>query len=331
MQFALYNIRSSLGCGGFFSLKLKILSFLAALVLGTGLVTPSFAVTKVPAGNRSATQPKVPATSVSRTRSTNGSFQDKYEKIRDLIKSDKQLQGKIKKAAKEYGIDPIHIVGALVGEHTYNVDALDHLQTYYVKAISYFKSDIEFEHAGESITKFVARPEFSKCETSKDSYDLWACRESVWKSKFQGKKVGGTAWPNDRFGRVFFQPFYAGQTFGLGQINPLTALQVTDLVAQKSRKKKLSANQANEVYKTIMEPDSTLQYMAAVLRVSIDSYKLIGGFDISDNPGITSTLYNLGDVRNRARKAKSSGGLPKENYYGWLVNEKRSELEAILK
>jgi len=234
-------------------------------------------------------------------------------------------------AVTKYGIAPIHIVGALVGEHTYNVDALDHLQTYYVKAISYFKSDVQFEHAGESVMKFVKRPEFSKCKTAKDSYDLWACRESVWKSKFKGKKVDGIKWPNDRFGRVFFQPFYAGQTFGLGQINPLTALQVTDLVAQKSRKKKLSADKANEVYKTIMEPDSTLQYMAAVIRVSIDSYKSIGGFDISNNPGITSTLYNLGDVRNRARRAKSKGGLPKENYYGWLVNEKRSELESILK
>lgn len=312
-------------------MKRKNLSFLAIFLLGTSFITPSFAVTKVPEGNRSASQPKIPSTSASRTRSTNGSFQAKYEKIRDLIKSDNKLQGKIKKAAKQYGIEPIHIVGALVGEHTYNVDALDHLQTYYVKAISYFKSDIEFEHGGESITEFVKRPEFSKCEGSSDSYDLWACRESVWKSKFQGKKIDGTAWPNDRFGKVFFQPFYAGQTFGLGQINPLTALQVTDMVAKKSGKKKLSASKANEVYKTIMEPDSTLQYMAAVIRVSIDSYKSLGGFDISNNPGITSTLYNLGDVRNRARKAKANGGLPKENYYGWLVNEKRAELEAILK
>ena len=312
-------------------MKRKISSFLAITLLGISLATPSFAVTKVPAGNRSASQPKIPGTSVSRTRSTNGSFQAKYEKIRNLIKSDKKLQGKIKKAAKQYGIAPIHIVGALVGEHTYNVDALDHLQTYYVKAISYFKSDVQFEHAGESVTKFVKRSEFSKCEASKDSYDLWACREGVWKAKFKGKKVDGISWPNDRFGRVFFQPFYAGQTFGLGQINPLTALQVTDIVAQKSRKKKLSANKANEVYKTIMEPDSTLQYMAAVIRVSIDSYKSIGGFDISNNPGITSTLYNLGDVRNRAKKAKVKGQLPRENYYGWLVNDKRTELEAILK
>jgi len=39
----------------------------------------------------------------------------------------------------------------------------------------------------------------------------------------------------------------------------------------------------------------------------------------------------LGDVKNRARRAKAKGELPKENYYGWLINDKRTELEAILK
>ena len=311
-------------------MALRVLSVLVAVFVIAGTVAPAIAVTKVPPGNRSASQPKIPSSSVSRTRSTNGNFQGKYEKIRDLIKSDKKLQSKIKKAARQYGIAPIHIVGALVGEHTYNVDALDHLQTYYVKAISYFKSDVEFEHGNESVLEFVSRPEFSKCKSSRDSYDLWACREAVWKSKFKGKTVGGVAWPNDRFGRVFFQPFYAGQTFGLGQINPLTALRVTDIVAKTSGKKKLSAKRANEVYKTIMEPDTTLQYMAAVIRVSIDAYRTYGGFDISENPGITATLYNLGDVRNRAKRAKAKGGFPRENYYGWLVNEKRAELEAII-
>ena len=290
----------------------------------------ALAVTKVPPGNRSASQPAIPYGSVSRTRATDGSFQAKYEKIRDLIATDNKLRSKIKSAAQSYSIAPIHIVGALVGEHTYNVDALDRLQTYYVKAISYLNSDVKFSYGRESVTRFVQRPEFAKCGNSRDSYDLWACRENVWQERFQGKTVGGTAWPNDRFGKVFFQPFFAGQTFGLGQINPLTALQVTDMVARVSGKRKLSANKANQVYKTIMEPDTTLLYMAAVLRTAIDAYRDIAKLDISDNPGITATLYNLGDVRDKAHRAKARGGLPRENYYGWLVNEKRSELERIL-
>ncbi|MEO0329317.1 MAG: DUF1402 family protein [Pseudomonadota bacterium] len=306
-------------------------SFLLCVVLVLGFILPAYAITKVPPGNRSSTQPTIPYGSVSRTRATDGNFQAKYEKIRDLIAGDKKLKGKIKKAAKQYGIAPIHIVGALVGEHTYNVDAIDRLQTYYVKAISYLNSDVKFAHGRERVTKFVARPQFAKCGTASDSYDLWACRESVWNTSFRGKNVDGTAWPNDRFGKVFFQPFYAGQTFGLGQLNPLTALRVTDLVSRVSGGRPLKANKANKVYEAIMEPDSTLEYMAAVLKVSIDAYRQIGGFDISDNPGITATLYNLGDVRNRAKKAKARGGMPKENYYGWLVNQKRAELEAIIR
>jgi hypothetical protein len=53
---------------------------------------------------------------------------------------------------------------------------------------------------------------------------LWTCREEVWETTFRGKKVDGKSFPDNRFGAVFFQPFYAGQTFGLGQLNPLTAL-----------------------------------------------------------------------------------------------------------
>lgn len=301
-----------------------------ALVFLTMPVSQAFAITKVPPGNRSETQPALPTGSVSRTRATNGSFEAKYEKIRDLIARDTKLKSKIKSAAQRYDIAPIHIVGALVGEHTYNVDALDRLQTYYVKAISYLNSDVRFAYDSERVTKFVERPQFAKCKASKDSYDLWSCREAVWNSKFRGKGVGGKQWPNNRFGAVFFQPFYAGQTFGLGQINPLTALAVTDLVSQKSGKKKLSARKANEVYATIMDPDTTLHYMAAVLRIAIDAYRTYGGYDISDNPGITATLYNLGDVRTRAKRAKAKGGLPRENYYGWLINNKRAELEAII-
>ncbi|MCU0790698.1 MAG: DUF1402 family protein [Nitratireductor sp.] len=291
---------------------------------------PAAALEAVPPGNRNAEQPQVPAAAVTRTKKTKSTFEAKYEKIRDLIARDKKLQQKIKAAAKRYGIAPIHIVGALVGEHTYNVDAFDNLQTYLVKAASYLGSDLTFQYEGQKVLDFVARPEFAECQGLTGSYDLWSCREAVWQKAFRGKTVGGVAWPNDRFGRVFFQPLYAGQTFGLGQLNPLTALQVNDMVVKVSRLKPLNAAKAPEIYKAIMDPDTTLQYMAAVIRTSIDAYAEIAGYDISGNPGITATLYNLGDVRARAAEAKSRGTMPQENYYGWLVNDKLSELEPLV-
>jgi Protein of unknown function (DUF1402) len=231
------------------------------------------------------------------------------------------------------------MVGAIVGEHTYNVDAYDRLQTYYVKAVSYVSNDISFSYEGQAIADFVQRPEFEPCVSMKGSYTLWNCRENIWNSTFRGQTVNGVAYPRNRFSAVFFQPFYAGQTFGLGQLNPLTALQMTDMVNRISGLPKIDASDGKEVYRTIMDPDLTLPYMAATLKNSIDAYKRIAGFDISKNPGLTATLYNTGNPEMRARalaaenETRAAAGepekLPEENYYGWLINNKLGELKTL--
>jgi hypothetical protein len=138
---------------------------------------------------------------------------------------------------------------------------------------------------------------------------------------------------------VFFQPFYAGQTFGIGQLNPLTALQMGDIVAKISGLPRLDHNDPQQVYRTIMDPDLTLPYVAATIKKSIDAYRDIAGFDISKNPGITATLYNIGNPEARARALRAenrkraaageSPRLPQENYYGWFVNDKLDELGAL--
>ncbi len=317
---------------------IAVLTFFQIFIIGPDIAAAK--LIQVPEGNRNLSQPKIPRGAISRTKKTKSSFDKKFNKIFKLLSKNKKLIVKIKKSAATFNIDPIHIIGALVGEHTYNVDALDRMQTYYVKAMAYLGSELTFKHAGEKVTKFVKRPQFTKCFSLNNSYDLWACRENVWNSTFRGKSVNGVSWPNDRFGRVFFQPLYAGQTFGLGQLNPLTALRVTDIVSNRTRTRKLNPNKAPYIYKEIMNPDSTLNYMAAVIRTSIDAYQDIAGFDISNNPGLTATLYNLGDVRNRARvlatknlKRRAKGKsivFPRENYYGWLVNKKETELRNLL-
>lgn len=294
----------------------------------------ALAIDVVPSGNRNAEQPGIPGASVRRTKAGKTSFDAKYEKVRDLLATDRELTGKIKSVARKYGIDPIHMVGAIVGEHTYNVDAYDRLQSYYVKAASYTGS-FRFAYGGESIADFVARPEFAKCAGKSGSYGVWTCRDTVWNKTFKGRTVGGTSFPNNRLSAVFFQPFYAGQTFGLGQINPLTALTLTDDVARISGYDRLDETDAAGVYQAIMDPDISLAYMAAAIRRSIDAYRTIAGVDISNNPGLTATLYNIGSPDARAsafaaRRAAGEATWPEENYYGWLVNDKLSELEALL-
>jgi hypothetical protein len=293
----------------------------------------------VPEGNRNAEQPRIPGASVKRTKQTNSSFERKYEKILDLLQRDVKLRNKIVSVAEVYGIDPMHIVGALVGEHTYNVDAYDRLQAYYVKAMSYATGGIHFKFEGEDVDSFVRRPEFDECNSATGSLELWSCREAVWEKSFRSRIVDGRPYPDDRFSAVFFQPFYAGQTFGLGQLNPLTALKLTDMVNEVSGYKKLSHQNGDDVYEAIMNPDITLAYVAAALKHSINAYETIAGFDISANPGITATLYNVGNPNLRAQtlasinKDRKARGLkpqyPQENYYGWLVNDKLDELRQL--
>lgn len=302
------------------------------------LTTSAFATIVVPPGNRHAEQPSVPAGSAARTGALKTTYEAKYRKVYALLQKDAKLREKIRETAAAYRINPLHIAGAIVGEHTYNVDAYDRLQTYYVKAVSYLSSSFSFSYDGEDIDAFIQRPEFARCRMS-DSYDLWVCRESVWNASFRGRKVGGKAFPNNRFSAVFFQPFYAGQTFGIGQLNPLTALQMSDIVHRVSGLPPLDHRNPQAVYAAIMDPDVTLPYVAAALKKSIDAYAEIAGFDISGNPGITATLYNVGNPEARARTLRNENAerqargeeprMPEENYYGWLVNEKLADLRAL--
>ena len=84
---------------------------------------------------------------------------------------------------------------------------------------------------------------------------------------------------------------------------------MSDLVHRVSGLPTLDSSDPRGVYKTIMDPDLTLPYVAATLKKSIDAYKSIAGFDISQNPGLTATLYNLGnpEARARALKAENDG------------------------
>ncbi|MGV1791408.1 DUF1402 family protein [Rhizobium sp. A37_96] len=301
------------------------------------LTSASFAheLVRVPAGNRNSSQPPIPNTSVLRAKAFNTTYEEKYQKIVGVLRDDKDLMASIRKAAQAYQIDPIHIVGALVGEHTYNITIVNRVKSYYVKALAYSQSDFKFSYKDVTVQSFVKRPEFAHCDAFTGSAQLWECRDETWDGSFRGKVVDGVTYENMTFQRAFFQPFFAGQTFGLGQISPLTALEVTDLVHATSGLPKLSVDDPQAIYRDIMDPDRSVIYIAAIVRDAIDAYRA-QGFDITDNPGLTATLYNVGQPRRRAlalrQAADAAGGkkLPEENYYGWLVNDRLPELRGLL-
>ncbi len=321
-------------------MRMKLFAPLLLSVAITLAAGQAHAVIKVPPGNRNVEQPPVPGGSASRTLALATTYEAKFQRVLRLFQQDEALRSKILAVSAQYGLEPIHMVGAIVGEHTYNVDAYDRLQTYYVKAVSYLSTTFQFAYRGVTVSAFVERPEFGGCEKfAPVSLDLWSCREAVWDRDFRGQTVDGHLYPDNRFGAVFFQPFYAGQTFGIGQLNPLTALQMSDMVHRVSGLPRLNADDPQNLYRTIMDPDLTLAYVAATLKTSIDAYRRLAGFDITDNPGITATLYNIGSAEQRALRLKRENEvraargvaprLPEENYYGWLVNERLDELLTL--
>src|SRR3984957_531884 len=197
---------------------------------------PPASVIVVPSDYHAKTQPKVFAGAILLTAIRNsGSYEDKYRQIYKLRSSDKTLLGQIKKVAALYQIDPLHIVGAIVGEHTYNIDVVNTLDTYYVKALEYANDrSLVFEYKGEKAKDLFGRPQFAQCETLKLDYEIWDCRQTVWNRSFFGKIVDGRLYPHDRLHRVFLRPMYSGQSFGLGQLSAVVALSVTDVVHKRS-------------------------------------------------------------------------------------------------
>jgi hypothetical protein len=319
-----------------------LLAVSAAFALSLAAPPARADVIVVPPGNRSEKQPKIYAGSKFLTAVRNsGSFNDKYKRVYAVFANNPKLVARIKAVSARYGIDPIHVIGAIVGEHTYNIDTFDTLQDYYVKALQYAdNTTLEFAYKGQTAEELFAKPQFAKCEQIKNNYEKWDCRQTVWTRQFMGKMVDGRLYIKDRLHRVFFKPAFGGQTFGFGQLSPVAALMVTDVTNAKAGLPLLSIDDPSEVYEQIMSPDTSLDYVAANIRVEIDLYKRIAGFDISQNPGITATLYNLGDAATRARELKAENDqraaqgkpplFPQENFYGWLVNDKEAELRALL-
>ncbi|KZK89613.1 hypothetical protein PsAD5_04899 [Pseudovibrio sp. Ad5] len=291
---------------------------------------------KVPAGNRLQSQPTIPSASATRTKAFNRTYEKKFQRILKVLKREGRLIKNIKKVASLYNIDPVHILGAIVGEHTYNYDSLDSAQGYYMKALQYARIPISFQHDGEKVWSFVKRPQFNTCRRQETSNSRWRCYELIWNTRFMGKTISAVRYPREPFHRAFFRPMFAGQSFGLGQITPLTALKMNDMVSSISGLPKLSSKDASGLYKTVMDPNKSIHYTAAVLRDAINAYKKVANVDISENPGITSTLYNLGNPWERAisyrnKRRITPAHLPRENYYGWLINERIDELQAILR
>lgn len=252
-------------------------------------------------------------------RLKSGNVPAKLRRTLDELKS-QRLVPRIKRVAAAYGIDPVHIVGAIVGEHVFNYDIRDNLQEV---ALQYGRrmTNVEFSCGAVPLETVLDMPQFNGCRGSSNAY--WTCVEAVWMTDVRGRTVGGARLPKRNLTEACFNPFSTGQTYGLGQLSPVTALKMTDL----TRLPKLSYKDADQLYGRILDPDESLHVIAAVIVDAIRAYREVG-VDISDRPGITATLYNLGNPRARAR---ASRGRPKPNYLGAFVEDHLDTLDQLVR
>ncbi|UOM33323.1 DUF1402 family protein [Acuticoccus sp. I52.16.1] len=260
----------------------------------------------------------LPEATKRRMKATKASIPAKLRRTLDELKA-QRLVPAMKRTAARYGIDPIHILAAVVGEHVFNYDIRDNLQEV---ALHYARRlrTTTFSCGGVPLETVLELPQFRGCKGSSNSY--WTCVESTWYASVRGRTVGRERLPRRNLTESCFNPFATGQTYGLGQLSPVTALKMMDT----TKLPKITYKDADALYERILDPDESINVIAAVIVDSIAAYRAVG-VDISDRPGITATLYNVGNPWARARKSR---GRPKVNYYGAYIEDHIAVLEDFL-
>lgn len=302
---------------------------------------------KVRPGNVNRSIPSIPKSSLKNLESWRYSQREmmdiRYESVKVKLIANNYVP-MIKKAARSFDMDPVNVLGAIIGEHVFNMDMKDSAQDYLLRLPGWMRRWSGFSDEFEiPLRDILKQKSFDICHENSNEYDKWECYGAIWNRKFRDQKCDecrdSDRYPNKSLKFVFFSPF--GSTYGIGQLGPMKALMVTDLVSERvSHMPYLSLDDIEEVYSSVLDPEKSFYYVAATVYKAIELYKQHACFDISTNPGVAATLYNLGAERSRAKAKKRASleslekgnGLvvPEENYYGWYVNEKLNDMEKFL-
>ena len=174
-----------------------------------------------------------PARSSARLR-PRARFEDKYRQVYDSFAGDPELMGKIGRrppptastrstsSARSSASTPTTSTSSTIS------------QGYYVKALAYLdnsRSAVRIQGRSRSPICSSGRSSL-RCNGAGDDYELWNCRDACGHDVFLGKIVDGTSIRTIASSASSSSRFFAGQTFGLGQISPLAALMVSDLAAK---------------------------------------------------------------------------------------------------
>lgn len=266
--------------------------------------------------------------------------------FRSILK-DKGLKAALIEAGRAQEIDPVLILACVLGEGTFNVSLTDDIQTFAIVSAKWAaKWALRFRSNGVDLAELLKKSEFGVCDAGLRAggshANYWDCVGQVWRKSFMGKPIepgSRERYPMNDLKWTFFNPLGSGFTYGLGQLDPIRALMVTDRVHKASGLRLLSVERPEEIYEDIIHPRSGIHYVAANIRLMIDTYAARANFDVSANPGIIASLYNLGGEGGRAAALyrtnletipKGVITFPMENYYGFYINEREALIRQAL-
>jgi hypothetical protein len=114
-------------------------------------------------------------------------------------------------------------------------------------------------------------------------------------------------------------------SYGLGQLNFAPAREAENYVASLEGRKPLSDQELTDA---ILIPEKAVYLVGAVIKKAQDDYKK-QGMDISNQPDILTTLYNLGGSERKALESKAAGRLPRPNFFGYFVKKYLGDLSFV--
>lgn len=251
--------------------------------------------------------------------------QSKIPQILEALDKEGLLE-EVVKLAEVFQIHPLHILGPIIGENSFNGAIDKTIQDSFAKMFT----ENDFRVMSSRMKMIVDDPQTVGC-LSLQTLNYWKWRCLLHRSSYL---ANGS---NRDFIWWFYQISNKGKgTFGLGQVQPFLLWSVSDIVAEKTAKlgynyKTYPLTNMKEPFQIVFRNKEMLAYIAAMAYVSIHVYKSVAHVDISNNPGLTTTLYNVGDEYIRAYYfTKKNEASPQVNYMGWYINYFQSYIENYL-
>ncbi len=269
---------------------------------------------------------------------------NKQASLNSALRTLSGLKRQIRDAANKFGIDPMHIAGAIAGEHALNVGTADHLQDKNIQRR--MTNEWVDQDADNALFAEMSLPQYNECRSINSDYDFWYCVVNTWYQKKNGGLIHAFTPQNGAykaFNKTYFNPNGVGKSFGLGQLSPLRALMVSDMVSRATNIPRISFRRngnSHQAYSDILTNERVVYYTAATIKKSIQAYAQIARFDISNNPGVVATLYNIGNERFHAKNRQrdnlrriqnnQSLSTPESNSFGrWVLQNQGIIREAI--